>query len=150
MPSHLERTKRENRWTRQIHRAGAWSTYGYSIDIRLMAGKCLFTHAFSYVPQLVKKKERNDQIDRSLPITLAEASHAPETNVFMSGDIERDITSPVCPWKLVVCWPVSISHRALEETEREDVKTNSQWHYAPGHISRTGDNLRIIEETTAW
>jgi len=28
---------------------------------------------------------------------LAEASHAPETNVFISGDNESDITSPVCP-----------------------------------------------------
>ena len=30
-----------------------FSTYGYSIDIRLMAGKCLFTHAFSNIPKLI-------------------------------------------------------------------------------------------------
>ena len=46
-------------------------------------------------------------------ITLAEASHAPDTNVRMSGDRERDMTSPVCPVNDVVCCPVSMSHRAL-------------------------------------
>lgn len=45
--------------------------------------------------------------------TLAEASQAPETNVRISGDIERDMTSPVCPMNDEHCWPVSISHNAL-------------------------------------
>lgn len=45
--------------------------------------------------------------------TLAEASHAPDTNVRMSGDIESDITSPVCPMNDEHCWPVSMSHNAL-------------------------------------
>ena len=35
--------------------------------------------------------------------TLAEASQAPETKVFWSGERERDITSPVWPAK-VVTW----------------------------------------------
>lgn len=35
--------------------------------------------------------------------TLAEASHAPETKVLMSGDRDKLITSPVWPVKAVVC-----------------------------------------------
>lgn len=46
---------------------------------------------------------------------LAEASHAPDTKVRMSGERLKDITSPVCPRKEVTCWPVSISHNALED-----------------------------------
>ena len=46
--------------------------------------------------------------------TFAEASHAPDTNVLMSGASERLITSPVWPVNDVVCCPVSISHRALQ------------------------------------
>jgi hypothetical protein len=30
-------------------------------------------------------------------ITLAEASHAPDTNVLKSGERDNDMTSPVCP-----------------------------------------------------
>lgn len=45
--------------------------------------------------------------------TLAEASQAPDTNVRISGDKERDMTSPVCPVNDVVCCPVSMSHKAL-------------------------------------
>ena len=45
--------------------------------------------------------------------TLAEASQAPETKVRISGDRDNDMTSPVCPVKDVVCWPVSMSHSAL-------------------------------------
>lgn len=45
--------------------------------------------------------------------SLAEASQAPETNSLVSGARERLITSPVCPVNVVVCWPVSMSHRAL-------------------------------------
>lgn len=44
--------------------------------------------------------------------TLAEASHAPDTNVRVSGARDKDITSPVCPVNDVICWPVSISQRA--------------------------------------
>lgn len=45
---------------------------------------------------------------------LEEASQAPETKVLMSGLRERLITSPECPVKVVVCWAVSMSHKALE------------------------------------
>ena len=45
--------------------------------------------------------------------SLADASHAPDTNSRVSGARDRLITSPVCPAKVVVCWPVSMSHRAL-------------------------------------
>ena len=53
--------------------------------------------------------------DVSEQFTLAEASQAPDTNVRISGDRERDITSPVCPVNDVVCCPVSMSQRALQE-----------------------------------
>ena len=46
--------------------------------------------------------------------TLADASHAPETKVFWSGDKERDMTSPVWPPNDVTCCPVSMSHKTLE------------------------------------
>lgn len=46
--------------------------------------------------------------------SLAEASQAPETNNLVSGASERLITSPVCPANVVVCWPVSMSQRALQ------------------------------------
>lgn len=46
---------------------------------------------------------------------LADASQAPDTNVRISGDKLRDITSPVCPRNEVTCWPVSISHKALKQ-----------------------------------
>jgi len=42
-----------------------------------------------------------------------EASQAPETKVLMSGLRERLITSPECPVNAVVCWAVSMSHKAL-------------------------------------
>lgn len=45
--------------------------------------------------------------------SLTEASQAPETKQRMSGESERDMTSPLWPVKVVVCWPVSMSHRAL-------------------------------------
>lgn len=44
--------------------------------------------------------------------TLAEASHAPDTNVRVSGASDKDMTSPVCPVNDVICWPLSISQRA--------------------------------------
>lgn len=50
--------------------------------------------------------------------SLAEASQAPETNSLVSGARERLITSPVCPVNVVVCWPVSMSHRALQQEQR--------------------------------
>ena len=46
--------------------------------------------------------------------SLAEASQAPETNSLVSGARDRLITSPVCPVNVVVCWPVSMSHSALQ------------------------------------
>ena len=45
--------------------------------------------------------------------TLAEASQAPDTNVFWSGPRDTLMTSPVCPLKVRVCWLLSMSHRAL-------------------------------------
>ena len=47
-------------------------------------------------------------------LTLAEASQAPETKVFWSGPIERLMTSPVCPLKVSVGCPDSMSHSALK------------------------------------
>ena len=49
-----------------------------------------------------------------MKITLAEASQAPETKVFWSGESESDMTSPVWPAKVVTCCPVSMSHRTLQ------------------------------------
>lgn len=46
--------------------------------------------------------------------SFAEASQAPETNSLVSGARERLMTSPVWPANVVVCWPVSMSHRALK------------------------------------
>lgn len=43
--------------------------------------------------------------------SLADASHAPDTNALQCGDSDRAITSPVCPMNEVTCWPVSMSHR---------------------------------------
>lgn len=42
--------------------------------------------------------------------SLADASHAPETNALQCGDSDNAITSPVCPKNDVTCCPVSISH----------------------------------------
>lgn len=50
--------------------------------------------------------------------SLMEASQAPDTKVRMSGDRDKDMTSPLWPVKVVVCWPVSMSHRALERRRR--------------------------------
>ena len=49
---------------------------------------------------------------------MAEASQAPETKVFWSGPIERLMTSPVCPLKVNVGCPDSMSHSALRGGER--------------------------------
>lgn len=46
--------------------------------------------------------------------SLAEASQAPETKSLVSGARDRLMTSPVWPVKVVVCWPVSMSHKALQ------------------------------------
>jgi len=46
---------------------------------------------------------------------FALASHAPDTKVRVSGANDRDITSPVCPMNEVHCWPVSMSHKALNQ-----------------------------------
>ena len=51
--------------------------------------------------------------------SLMEASQAPDTKVRPSGARDRDITSPLCPAKPTVCWPVSMSHRALEGRQEE-------------------------------
>ena len=48
-------------------------------------------------------------------LTLAEASQAPDTNVRMSGESDKLMTSPVWPVNDVVCWPVSMSHKALQQ-----------------------------------
>lgn len=50
-------------------------------------------------------------------LTLAEASQAPDTNVLMSGESDKLMTSPVWPVNDVVCWPVSMSHKALENNK---------------------------------
>lgn len=72
------------------------------------------SHSFHYSNWIcinVLNRSRHHNKSRQ---TLAEASHAPDTNVLMSGDKDKLITSPVWPVKAVVCWPVSISHRALK------------------------------------
>lgn len=51
--------------------------------------------------------------------TFAEASHAPETKVRISGERERDMTSPVWPVYVVHCCPVSMSQSALKKLKRE-------------------------------
>ena len=62
------------------------------------------------------------QINRkSVPVlvkglTLAVESQAPETNESWSGPTERLMTSPVCPLKVRVCWPVSMSQRPLDKS----------------------------------
>lgn len=50
--------------------------------------------------------------------SLAEASQAPDTNILVSGARDRLITSPVWPANVVVCWPVSMSHRALQNNPK--------------------------------
>lgn len=44
--------------------------------------------------------------------SLDDASQAPETKVRISGARDRDMTSPVCPTKVVQGCPVSMSHSA--------------------------------------
>lgn len=46
--------------------------------------------------------------------SLADASQAPEMNVWPSDDKASDITSPVCPTNFVTCRPVSMSQSALK------------------------------------
>ena len=50
--------------------------------------------------------------DNKAMFTLAEASHAPDTKVLWSGLRERNMTSPVWPAYIVICWPVSTSQVA--------------------------------------
>lgn len=50
-------------------------------------------------------------------VTFADASQAPDTNVRMSGERDKLMTSPVWPVNDVVCWPVSMSHKALKKDE---------------------------------
>lgn len=71
--------------------------------------------------------------------SLAEASHAPETNNLVSGARERLITSPVWPANVVVCWPVSISHRALHKNTQTLAFTNLL-------LTHTRDNIPTTAE----
>lgn len=66
--------------------------------------------------------------------SLAEASQAPDTNSLVSGARERLMTSPVWPANVVVCWPVSMSHRALQESREIMVKLQLQ--YSKRHLER--------------
>lgn len=65
--------------------------------------------------------------------SLAEASQAPDTNSLVSGARDRLITSPVWPANVVVCWPVSMSQRALRDrsqcfkTHIHTLKSKCQW-----------------------
>lgn len=64
--------------------------------------------------EYLEQQKLNDAVhDHCYPPTLEVASHAPDTNVLLSGPTDRLITSPVCPWKAIVCWPLSISHSPL-------------------------------------
>ena len=78
-----------------------------------MACECLNTVSTSNVPELRQKVQ--SKIRERVKVTFAEASQAPETNVFWSGERESDITSPVWPAKVVTCCPVSMSHRTLKK-----------------------------------
>lgn len=72
-------------------------TYSHGVDVGFVANEGLFQHMESRTSH-----------------SLMEASQAPDTKVWLSGARDRDITSPLCPAKPTVCWPVSMSHRALE------------------------------------
>lgn len=63
--------------------------------------------------------------------SLAEASQAPETNSLVSGARDRLMTSPVCPVNVVVCWPVSMSHRALVQEEMKSRYQARTWDQSP-------------------
>ena len=56
---------------------------------------------------------------RLYDFTLAEESQAPETNEFWSGPSETLITSPVCPEKVIVCCPDSMSQSPLNEQDKQ-------------------------------
>lgn len=95
--------------------------------------------------------------------SLTDASQAPETKVRMLGDRERDMTSPLWPVNAVVCWPVSMSHRALGGGEREQsVQRSTQGSpfvspsapeaapaCLPRGVPRARDDLVVVNEPAA-
>lgn len=91
--------------------------------------------------------------------SLAEASQAPETNILVSGARDRLITSPVWPANVVVCWPVSMSHRALSNKHKHRSTTPAThgtsvtlWNYCVSWCHETTQSINILkwEETTVF
>lgn len=133
------------------------AAYHNSIDVTFMSRKGLSTLSWPNIPQLDSKYKRvklaSVWAKAQHTCTLAVASQAPDTNVFWSGPSERLITSPVWPSNLVTSWPDSISHRALRRHEyttntSEPVNSDTQWGNLPGHITRGGQNPRVLKEPT--
>ena len=56
--------------------------------------------------------------------TLADESQAPDTKEFWSGPSETLITSPVCPAKVIVCCPDSISQSPLKAGKKCSLDTS--------------------------
>ena len=72
------------------------------------------------------KKKNNNNLDCN---TFADASQAPDTKDLLSGESDRLITSPVWPLNVVVCCPVSMSHKALKTNINFLVNiNNSDWY----------------------
>jgi hypothetical protein len=99
-------------------------THPYRVNVWLVTRESLATHSVANVPKLKIRQNKKRQLwsnkqtaESNKKLTLAEASQAPDTNVRISGERERDMTSPVCPVKDVVCCPVSMSHRALRDNQ---------------------------------
>lgn len=80
--------------------------------------------------------------------SLAEASQAPDTNSLVSGARERLMTSPVWPANVVVCWPVSMSHKALQESRNTNVKLQVQ--NAAQHLEHFEICVIAVMQVAVW
>ena len=109
-------------------------THWYCIDISFMSSKRLSAYTTPYIPQLeggyINWHEHTLYVPPKISMsnttyiyyarvvwglfTLADESQAPDTNEFWSGPSETLITSPVCPAKVIVCCPDSISQSPLK------------------------------------
>ena len=54
-------------------------------------------------PKAAKKVSVTSTNQKGFNVTLADASQAPETKVFWSGERDNDMTSPVWPANVVTC-----------------------------------------------
>lgn len=82
-------------------------------------------------------------------LTFAEASQAPDTNILWSGETAKLITSPVWPLNAVVCWPVSISHKALQTTQTSQLLSNVVPSTKPS-TKPSGDTLCMLYPQIIW